>query len=118
MGILQTSGLDGSARLLSTLIRKSAHVVAYMILGGLVVRALARYRRITLKAVGYSVLIAFLFSMTDEFHQSFIPGRSAEVRDVLIDTAGAMIGAGAVGYGYVRQQKRFTSAEKSAKISK
>ena len=29
---------------------------------------------------------------TDEFHQYFVPGRSAEFKDVCIDTAGALAG--------------------------
>lgn len=111
-------GLSGSAEVRSTAIRKSAHVVAYMVLGGLVVWALAGHRRVTLKVIGGSVIIAGLFAVSDEFHQSFVPGRSAEVRDVLIDTAGATVGAGIVGYISMRRQKNFTTSEKSAKISK
>ena len=44
------------------------------------------------KAAGISLLISMLYACTDEFHQHFVPGRSCEVRDVLIDTAGALIG--------------------------
>jgi len=33
-----------------------------------------------------------LYAITDEFHQYFVPGRSAEIRDVLIDSSGAFIG--------------------------
>ena len=29
---------------------------------------------------------------SDEFHQLFVPGRGAQVKDVLIDTAGAIVG--------------------------
>ena len=32
------------------------------------------------------------YAITDEFHQYFIPGRSAEIRDVLIDSSGALTG--------------------------
>ena len=44
------------------------------------------------KTAGLSLLISMLYACTDEFHQHFVPGRSCEVRDVLIDTAGALIG--------------------------
>lgn len=41
-------------------------------------------------------LFAFLFSVfyasTDELHQLFVPGRSGQIRDVCIDSAGAFIG--------------------------
>lgn len=40
-----------------------------------------------------SVLLSFLYACTDEIHQIFVPGRSAQFRDVLIDTLGASFGA-------------------------
>lgn len=40
-----------------------------------------------------SILFSFLYACTDELHQIFVPGRSAQFRDVLIDTLGASFGA-------------------------
>ncbi len=40
-----------------------------------------------------SILLSFLYACTDELHQVFVPGRSAQFRDVLIDTLGASFGA-------------------------
>jgi len=39
-----------------------------------------------------AVIIAGLFSLTDEYHQSFVPGRTASLVDCGIDTAGALLG--------------------------
>ena len=114
--LLHAIGLGGSADVLSTIIRKAAHLTLYAVLGGLLVWALAAYRNVTAKLVGIAVVIACAYAVTDELHQALIPGRSGEVRDVLIDTAGAMAGVGAVGYGY-RRQKRFTDTTESAKVS-
>ncbi|MEH6908026.1 VanZ family protein [Neobacillus drentensis] len=36
--------------------------------------------------------ICLFFAMTDEFHQLFVLGRVAQVKDVLIDSAGAIVG--------------------------
>ncbi len=36
--------------------------------------------------------IAFLYAVSDEFHQSFVPGRQASVGDVAADSAGAFLG--------------------------
>ena len=36
----------------------------------------------------YPATLSFLYAVSDEFHQSFVPGRSASIRDVLIDTIG------------------------------
>ncbi|MNN38370.1 VanZ like family protein [compost metagenome] len=41
----------------------------------------------------YAILIAFLYACTDELHQSFTPGRTAMVQDVVLDTIGAACGA-------------------------
>ena len=35
---------------------------------------------------------AALYAVTDEVHQYFVPGRSCELRDVLVDTSGALTG--------------------------
>ena len=40
-----------------------------------------------------SIFLSFLYACTDEIHQIFVPGRSAQFRDVLIDTLGASFGA-------------------------
>ena len=40
-----------------------------------------------------AVTVCCLYAASDELHQLFIPGRSGEVRDVLIDTSGGAVGA-------------------------
>ena len=37
---------------------------------------------------GWALGVIFLYAASDEFHQSFVPGRTALCSDVLIDTAG------------------------------
>lgn len=39
-----------------------------------------------------SILVTMIYASTDEFHQLFVDGRSGEVKDVLIDTCGAVLG--------------------------
>jgi VanZ family protein len=39
-----------------------------------------------------SFLIAYLYSFSDEFHQYFVPGRTARLRDTFFDLAGIIIG--------------------------
>ena len=43
-------------------------------------------------ALAMSIFLSFLYACTDELHQIFVPGRSAQFRDVLIDTLGASFG--------------------------
>lgn len=74
-------------------VRKCAHLSLYLILGILVISLLREYMVINTKLVLLSLLICFLYACSDEIHQLFVPGRSGEVRDVLIDTLGACLGA-------------------------
>ena len=42
--------------------------------------------------IGISFSLGLIYAISDEIHQSFIPGRSAQVTDVLIDTSGVIFG--------------------------
>jgi len=77
------------------LVRKIGHLGVYGILARLVARALTgstlwSWKRIFM----WSLVLTMLYACTDEWHQSFVPGRSAAVHDVLIDTAGAWLALG------------------------
>ena len=45
-----------------------------------------------LKSVFIALLLAFLYACSDEYHQTFVVGRSGQFKDVLIDFSGAFIG--------------------------
>lgn len=66
------------------------HFLAYFILGSLVYRSLTRSAAIRHAAL-WTVFFSIVYGLTDEFHQSFVPGRSPELRDLLNDTAGAVL---------------------------
>ena len=84
-------------------VRKSAHAAEYMILSMLccctlllwfhdnTVSFCSRKKRSLLIFLGW--LIAAIYSVSDEIHQIFVPGRAFMVTDILIDSAGALIGA-------------------------
>ncbi|MDA8211200.1 MAG: VanZ family protein [Clostridia bacterium] len=48
-----------------------------------------------------AILFCFIYGISDEFHQSFVPGRTPDAVDLLADTAGAAL-AQAVWYGWRR----------------
>lgn len=73
-------------------VRKSAHFFAYFILGVLILRALKNYRVNDMKKIGFALILCIVYASSDEIHQLFIPGRSGEVRDVIIDSTGALTG--------------------------
>jgi VanZ family protein len=76
------------------LVRKSAHFSAYLILGILVVNALRSSRIKGNKLFWISLIVCMLYSSSDELHQMFVPGRTALVTDVMIDSFGAVLGIG------------------------
>ena len=65
-------------------LRKLAHTVEYAILGALLLRAL--------EARTIALVAGVAYAISDEIHQSFVPGRQGSVLDVLIDSAGVAIG--------------------------
>ena len=76
------------------LIRKLAHCTEYGIFGLFLYHSFT-FRRPeswnTRSAVS-AVVVAGLFSLTDEYHQSFVPGRTASIKDCGLDTFGALLG--------------------------
>ena len=78
---------------LQFLVRKSAHFSIYMILGVLSFLTCISYEKL-LFALRLTVSggICLLYAASDEIHQLFVPGRSGEVRDVMIDFSGAALG--------------------------
>lgn len=72
------------------IIKKSAHVLEYGLLTILLYRALKKGGIEKQEAGVYAIILAVLYGVSDEFHQSFTPGRDPTVRDVLFDTIGAV----------------------------
>lgn len=85
---------------LSFLTRKAAHIIAYFVLGILIYSIIRTYRLTTKRTIVLSVMLALLYAIFDEIHQLFVPGRSGEIRDVLIDTVAAGAGVGACNLYY------------------
>jgi VanZ family protein len=78
---------------------KVVHFAVYGLLGTLIVR-LGRGSR----SAWIAVLLVSAYGMSDEWHQSFTPGRSVEVADWLADTLG-----GALAVGLYRLWPRYRS---------
>ncbi len=77
--------------LLSFLVRKAAHMGVFFVLTGLLVFALKGCtQRIGVQA-GVAVGLCGILAAVDEFHQTFVPGRSGLPRDVVIDLCGGAV---------------------------
>ena len=74
---------------LDGLIKKSGHALAFGVLAWLYRRALQpRFRtQSTLRWASFG--LAVVYALSDEYHQTFVPGRSGRLFDVMVDSAGA-----------------------------
>ena len=93
MGLIFAFSAQPATRLpnfgaVDVLLKKSGHAIGYALLGLSYYYALPsrlnRFYRVVL-----SLLMALLFALSDEFHQSFVEGRTSSLRDVAIDMLGA-----------------------------
>lgn len=88
MRIIELTGLDIS----SHFIRKAAHFSEFAALSFLLSNAVfATFN--TKKAALIAFPLACLYAVTDELHQLFSDGRACSVKDMLIDSSGALLGA-------------------------
>jgi len=74
------------------ILRKNAHFFTYLILGILVLNGRSSSGVIGYKDISFTLLICILYAISDEVHQLFVPGRGGQVKDVLIDSFGSIVG--------------------------
>jgi VanZ family protein len=74
---------------------KAEHGLAYCALGASLIRALAggRSSAMSPSRILLAALLATVYGVSDEFHQSFVPNRTPDVLDLAADAAGALAGA-------------------------
>ena len=82
----------GSVGLLNFLFRKTAHFVLYALLAFFLFRAFFVYNRRRLMSFVTVMIIVVITGSLDEFQQSFNPGRSGLVEDVILDSVGGLFG--------------------------
>jgi VanZ family protein len=80
----QTTGIGGDSYWFRFVILKSFHLIEYAILVILLFLVVKKYK--------FLILISYLYALSDEFHQYFVPGRSAHFRDTFFDLTGIFIG--------------------------
>ena len=75
------------------LFRKFSHAFVYLILALLTISFLITLNKYSLNiCIIITMLFSFFYACTDEFHQTFVNGRTGLFSDVLIDSLGAFIG--------------------------
>lgn len=103
--ILSLAGISTKIELVNWGTRKVAHFTLFLLLGmgvsGIMQWRLQKKRHIVVAALILSVLIA----TADELHQYFSPGRYATLRDVLLDSTGALCGVMIIMLIYSRRKR-------------
>jgi VanZ family protein len=102
---MQSTGLPGRFSSL-------AHFGAYAILAALLWWALGG-RSGGRRAAVLAIVIASVYGITDEFHQSFVPGRNPDPADWAVDTLGAIVAALVLVLGAQWWRKRSGSVAQS-----
>lgn len=73
-------------------VRKAAHMTEFAILAVLIYIWLGKWQFTKKKTMLLSMLFTALYAASDETHQLFVAGRSGRITDVMIDSAGAVLG--------------------------
>lgn len=97
------------------MIRKGGHLTEYGILASALWWALGSVNAFSSKVAevkprfgtrfSLTFVVAALYAASDEFHQSFIPTRTASMHDVMIDSFGAALALAAIGIFYVQKHR-------------
>ncbi len=74
------------------IVRKTAHFVEYAVLAAAVALHFTLWKEGKGWRLGVPILITALYAATDELHQVFVPGRSGQLSDVILDSCGAVAG--------------------------
>ena len=93
------------------LFKKGGHMIGYALLTIAYFHALTKGGRGTRLQFIIAICLAILYAVSDEWHQAFIPGRTATFRDVCIDAAGGMVG---LALWHRIQKRRRSDPQKSA----
>lgn len=77
--------------LLSTPVRKCAHITEFSVLHVSILFGLWQWGFSGKKWLRTALMATVFYACTDEFHQIFVPGRAGMIQDVMIDSIGAVI---------------------------
>ena len=86
--------IERASKIMNTPIRKVMHASEYLILAFVIMtfsNIISNYKYYGMTFI-ISVVLTVFFAITDEYHQTFVSGRSGQAIDVIIDSFGAIIG--------------------------
>lgn len=81
-----------TVKCLNGFVRKMAHFTEYALLGISLILPICLYNLKRKSVILLTLIICVFYSISDEFHQLFVPGRYGCLKDVFIDSSGALLG--------------------------
>lgn len=93
------------------LVRKAAHVTIYILLAFFATMSIYFWGVKKRTAIISAFVMCVVFASADEFHQSFVSGRGASWKDVVIDSCGVAVGT-LIPAAVLSRKKRGVKPEK------
>ena len=103
--------LYNAALLINAPLRKVMHASVYFVLAILLIIFINKnykYKKYLLSLL-ITMLICFAFACLDEYHQTFVDGRTGRFSDVIIDSTGALVGTIIYGTYYLTYNKGYNA---------
>lgn len=96
---------SGMALFWDVFLRKLAHASEFAVLNFLIFWALTGYQMKHKKALLLSFLLAVLYAFSDELHQYFVPERECRLKDIGVDSLGAVFASACLIFYKCKKKK-------------
>ena len=90
-------------------VRKNAHFFQYLIFSILICAAVKQFKLCKSSEIFLLLFLLLLFPVIDEFIQKYIPGRTSNVFDIMIDFGGGILGMLISNIAYKMKKKKVTA---------
>ena len=105
--------IEKATTLLNSPLRKVMHASVYFVLAFFImilINVIKKKKNYLFSSL-ITILICFVFAITDEYHQTLVMGRTGQFLDVLIDTTGGLVGTLFFGTYYLAYKLGIKSSE-------
>ena len=110
--VLQDQEYEVIVEVLHPAVRKTAHMAEYAILYVLLFLSFF-FSMLATRSAALSIIIAFIYAIIDETHQTYVSGRSGQFYDVCVDMTGVLI-AVCIAHPMNRESMRNSAARQQA----
>ncbi len=91
-------------------LRTIAHFSLFALLGGLMMAAMITsfsHKKSLLYLFVITLIMVLIYALSDEYHQTFVPGRSAQLIDIIVDFLGGFILSSIVGLIFNKNKPKY-----------